>query len=270
MIAWLAVGLLIGLFIGLAVGARRSWVRQRDDDVEAVWREVAAEIGHAYSTADAPHELDRLPLPLLGRIDTEVVAPELTGPSEGGIQRLFITSIDGRPATIGVADLARPVPDCSLQPTGSDGPEVGVGWERVDPGLAHVRSRFDVRGHDAEAIGAFLDGEIGGWLAGEGTEWSIELAGSHVLVVRSELPAERIGEVAQALDAFRARLPWAAAASAPNGDGGAGPDGGSAGGSGGPKRKRRRRRRRRSGAEGGDSRGTNDGGGGTDRGESRD
>jgi hypothetical protein len=261
-IGWLALGLLIGLFVGLAIGARRSWVRQRDADVEAAWREVAIRIGHAYSTADAPHELDRLPLPLLGRIDTEVVAPELTGPSEGGIQRLFIASIDGRPATIGVADLAHPVPDCSLQPTGVVGPEVGVGWGPVDPGLSHVRSRFDVRGADAEAIEAFLAGELGGWMAGEGTEWSVELAGNQVLVGRSEMPIERLGEVAEALDAFRARLPWATSPSTPNGEGA----GDRNGESGGTRRKRRRRRRKRGGGDGGDSGGTSESGGGTDRG----
>lgn len=247
MIGWLAVGLLIGLFVGLAIGANRSWRRQREADREAVWREVAAEIGHAYSTADVPHELDRLPLPLLGRIDTDVVAPELTGPSEGGIQRVFIASVDGQSLTIGVADLARPVPDCSLRPSGAEGPDVGIGWEPVDPGLAHVRSRFEVRGTDAAAIAVFLDGEIGGWLAGEGTEWSIELAGNQVLVARSEMPVERLGEVAQALDGFRARLPWAIASAAPKST----RDGGADGGSGGSQGKRRRRRRKRRGGGGG-------------------
>ena len=247
MIGWLAVGLLIGLFVGLAIGANRSWRRQREADREAVWREVAAEIGHAYSTADVPHELDLLPLPLLGRIDTDAVAPELTGPSEGGIQRMFIASVDGRSLTIGVADLARPVPDCSLRPSGTDGPDVGVGWEPVDPGLAHVRSRFEVRGTDAAAIEVFLDGEIGGWLAGEGTEWSIELAGNQVLVARTEMPVERLGEVAQALDGFRARLPWATSESAPKGN----RDAGSNGGSGKAQGKRRRRRRKRGGGGGG-------------------
>ena len=164
-------------------------MRQREADRRLAWRQVAAAIEHAYSTADVPHELDRLPLPLLARIDHDVVAPELTGPSEGGIQRLFNATIDGLSFTVGVADLARPVPSCSLRPTGGDGPTVGEGWSEIDPGLAHVRSRFEVRGTDAAAIGDLLDGDIGGWLAGEGTEWSIEMAGNQVLVARRRCPS---------------------------------------------------------------------------------
>jgi hypothetical protein len=243
-IGWLALVLVLALLVVLADGARRSWVRQREAETEAAWREVAARIGHAYSTADVPHELDRLPLPLLARIDAGAVAPELTGPSEGGIQRLFIAPVDGRRATLGVADLARPVPACSLRPVGADGPTVGAGWEPQDPGLAHVSARFEVRGEDAEAIGAFLGGSLGGWLAGEGTEWSIELAGNHLLVVREEMPVERLDEVAAVLDALRARLPWAttpteAAQREPDADAG------SPSGTG--KRRRRRRGRRRGG-----------------------
>ena len=261
MIGWLALAALVALFVGLAIGARRAWVRQRDAEVEAAWREVASEIEHAYSTADAPHELDRLPLPLLSRIDTVVVAPELTGPSEGGIQRLFTASIDGQIATVGVADLARPVPACSLRPNGADGPEVGVGWQSLDLGLAHLDSRFDVRGEDKADVETFLATDLGGWLAGEGTDWSIELAGNQVLLTRPELPIEKMPEVAQALEAFRAKLPWAisaadaeAARTAVNGNDQPKSS----------KRKRRRRRRKRGG--GGGERGGSSGGGGEDGG----
>jgi hypothetical protein len=247
----LALGLLVVLFIGLAVGARRSWVAQREAETELAWREVATRTGHAYSSADVPHELEQLPLPLLARIDDEVVAPELTGPSEGGIQRLFTASVDGRPATLGVADLARAAPECSLRPVGADGPDVGVGWDPLDPGLPHIRARFEVRGADTDAVEAFLGGDLGGWLAGEEIEWSIELAGNHVLVVREELPVERLGEVADVLDAFRARLPWAVPVAAPGG-GDAEADADSGGGDGGRKRKRRRRRRRGGGGKDGE------------------
>lgn len=257
MIGWLALGLLIGLLVGLALGARRLWMQQREEDRVAAWREVATEIDHAFSTSDAPHELDQLPLPLLSRIDADVVAPELTGPSEGGIQRLFTTSVDGHSVTIGVADLARPVPNCSLRPKGSEGPEVGAGWEPVDPGLVHIRSRFEIRGDDPAAINSFLDDEIGGWLAGEGTEWSIELAGNSVLIVRPEMPVERLGDVALTLDALRARLPWAAKASASEGKAG---DDQSSGAGGGGKRKKRRRRKR------GGGRGNSGGGQGGEQG----
>lgn len=258
MIGWIALALLVALFAVLATGARRAWVRQRAADEESAWRAVASALEHAYSTADVPHELDRLPLPLLARIDDDVVAPELTGPSEGGIQRLFNASIDGVVATIGVADLARPVPSCSLRPKGAEGPPVGVGWDEIDPGLAHVRSRFEVRGEDATAIGELLGGELGGWLAGEGTDWSIEMAGNHVLLVRPEMPVDRFGEIADALATFRARLPWVIEAAAARqkreaARAAAGPESGPAG-SGGAKRKRKRRKRKGSGGDqGGES-----------------
>jgi hypothetical protein len=252
MIGWLALGILILLFAGLAAGAWRSWRRQRVADIEAPWRDVATDLDHAFSTADAPHELDQLPLPLLARLDDKVISPELTGPSEGGIQRLFITSVDGRSATIGVADLARPVPTCSLHPKGSDSPAVGRGWDEVDPGLAHVRSRFVVRGEDSDAVGVFLGGGLGGWLAGSGTDWSIELADHHVLVAATDVPVEDLASVVELLDGIRAKLPWAvegsgAKRSVNTSDVGGGPTG-----------KRKRRRRKRKGGPGGEGDGGSD------------
>lgn len=245
MTGWLALLLVVALLVALAVGARRTWVAQRAAERDEAWRTVAAELHHAYSTADAARELDALPLPLLGRIDTEVVAPELTGPSEGGRQRLFTASIDGRPTTIGVADLARPVPSCSLRPSGADGPHVGAGWDDVDLDLAHIRARFEVRGEDADHISAFLEGDLGGWLAGEGTDWAIEMAGHQVLLARDEIPVERFGEVVGALDAFRARLPWAPEETGDEESTASGGDGGT-----GDRRRGGRRRRRGKGGSG--------------------
>ncbi|MEL7207153.1 MAG: hypothetical protein AAGK32_02805 [Actinomycetota bacterium] len=258
MIGWIALLCLLALFSVLAYGAGRAWARHRDAEEQEAWRAVAQAIDHAYSTADVPHELDQLPLPLLQRLDEETVAPELTGPSEGGIQRLFIASVDGDRLTIGVADLARPVPDVSLRPTATDAPPVGHAWAELDPGHAHIRSRFEVRGADADAVEALLGTELGGWLAGEGMDWSIELAGSHVLMARPELEVERFTELATALDEFRARLPWvvaAEAARAQRAEKAALADNGG----GGQRRKRKKRKRR---GRGGGSSGSGGGGAG--------